>query len=226
MPTKRQSPAVPAKRNFFATLRYYWPLTAIVLVFLFGALAAIGTHVVHARAIREDRERFVIAEKDVADLSRQILGVTPQPLKVSTEKTCTKPNLELNNGPLSCDINDTFFYNINNESDANDNFRSISEMITLKWPRSSTKYSSNILNTNRFQSIPTSNYSQKNDYQQIYQTYSAHIRGMICTAVYDFYPGSEPPFSNYINNSASKFLLAVSLDCGDYAKAQYFPLNH
>lgn len=219
-------PSQSNRRLSRSFLRRYWPLTTLVLLIALSLLVVYGLHVYHDRAIRDDKARFTQAEKDVDSLSRQIADATGPPLKTTTIRFCSKPSLKFENGPLSCNIDADSYYAVQNELDATTIFQQVSPIAQNKWHRTHVQSSNSLADSHQFGVLNMNDYVYNRDYRQIFEDYNSKNVNMNCKITYSFYKASEPPFTGLLRSDSIPAILAVSLSCGDHAKAQYFPMDH
>ncbi len=223
--SNKPTPITRRAKSSGTTLRR---VSIIVVVILLGiAASAFGWHVYQTQAIAADKARFVQAEKDVAEVSRAIIAATGAPLKVESTKTCVRPHMKFNNGPLSCDVDQSLFYEVQDPNVANGRFMSVSQIVRSKMFHKSTTYPSEARKGSEpLESSPTNEQTTREDYQKIIETYQDDKADISCHAVYEFYNSASPPYPEYEVQTKSTYLLGISVNCGDSAKSQYYPMAY
>ncbi|GEM_PF-1846507 len=215
--------SVRVKHGF---VRAHRLVSFIFILAIVVAATGYGLYVHNQHALKADKARFLQAESDISSLSKEIIAVTGQPLKVDNKKFCSRPHLTYERGPLSCDVDVTYFFSVDDESQATLMYNNVNTILQATWLRSSIKFSGTKANSTVFQTIDSKNYVATTDYQQIYEFYNLENKDLQCNAVYNFYLAESAPYPEYVKSDVSKYILAVRLSCSDYAKQEYYPLNN
>lgn len=187
-------------------------LVVLVVGFLFGWQWYQGN------LVAADKARFAQAERDIDDLSRQIVAATGQPAKVETEKYCSRPNIKFEEGPLSCDIHWYGYYEIGDAAQATTLYKQAREVFTKKWPTNT------YTGTEKFSELDANETAYGGDNQ----TSRGAVRlqnGLTCSNWNAFYVGTNEYFKDLYNTASSSYVLVVEVSCGDKAKIEHFPMK-
>ncbi len=192
---------------------YVFVLISILLV-LGGGGYAYRQHV-----LRTDKARFVQAEADIAELTKQITDSVGTPLKTQTEKFCSRPNLKFKEGQLSCNVESIVYNAIENEQEATAYHSKISTLVQQKWHRDDISYSLNMGFEHNYMVIPSDNYLFNRDYQRITELFTNDRSNLKCSSTSTYYKSTSPPSSDYlvINNLAATMMIRI--DCSDLTKS-------
>ena len=202
----------------------FWPVLVVGLLVIVGAATYYGLQIRNERALAADKARFVQAEKDVEELSGQIVSVVGEPLKMSEKKFCSRPSVKIGDSPLSCDITKDLFYGVQDEAQATKIYKDVGAVLQKKWQFQEARSTDNLRDTKQFSPIDTNSYIYDLNQQRVFEDYKNENK-VDCSGVYTYYKAAEPPFNEYAQTSQFPFIIAVDISCGDYSKAAYYPIN-
>jgi len=213
--TARRPPS-PAKSKKLSKSfpKRHWLLLVFGLVILGGLTVFFGLQIRTDRTIAADKARFAQAEKDIYDISAEIVATVGEPVKVTKDKSCSRPNLKFEDGPLSCAVSIISYHGIDSVSEATNRFKDISSTIQNGWTLSETEVSNNISGNRKYEFEElVLDYEPLRDSQQIFEKYDSHIKSMRCVSSYNLYPSGLPPYGNYFKNTNTTLALAHSIGC-------------
>ena len=187
-----------------------------------GSLAAWTIY--QGQQVAADKARFAQAERDIDDLSKQVVASVGAPVKTDSEKYCSRPNTELNDGPLSCSVYWNGYYEVDSALSATQIFVKITSLLKVQAQLSDLKSSNNLNSTENFKELEQNNYLHLRDYQRIYGKIVLK-NSMDCNAANVLYKATEPPYSDFYRESTSKYLLAIHIGCDGYAKTEHYPMK-
>ena len=206
---------MPRNKNRLHPLyRLLMVAAAIIVVIIFVIIAL---KLIHNKQIRDDRARFTAAEQEVNLIAQKIVAVNGKPLKSEITKSCSRPNLKFETGPLSCDIS------LSEIRAVSDNYSANNYVTTAKDLINDLMKPVNNEGNQAFTDLKVQDYI-KEDYHQIQEDYVS-VKGLNCKYTADFYLGSVPPFSDLKVEYGSKYGMYSNLNCSDFSKAQYYLMN-
>ncbi len=216
-----------ARKHSSLARRSKWlaPVSLFAIVLLLVGATIAGFAVQHTRALNADKHKFVQAETDISALTQAIVAKTGQPLKVNTNKFCSRPSVEFGKGPLSCDVETLLFYGADSVSTAIRVYEQVSTSAQKKWQQTGVQYSNNLSSNQTFGAINKDTYIYNKDYQRIAEDYRERNAELPCNIIYTFYEASYPPSNDYIQSTNSAFILMVRIYCSDASVGQYYPYN-
>lgn len=213
---KQPDPSVSTPRQHYS----YLPLIIVAALLIVVTSALVAWKIYHNHQVATDKARFAQAERDISDLSRQIVAAAGQPAKTESDKYCSRPNLKLDKGPLSCDVMEIYYFSVNDASEGTQKLTDITKPINLKWRLVKSSSSNNSGDGDAFVGLDYSSktpYQQKNKYYQMFD-------GMECVSSYYLYDRDTLPSpDSYYTESG--LVLGLILSCGDYAKIQHYPMK-
>ena len=214
---KQSAPSVSTPRQHYS----YLPLIIVAALLIVVTSALVAWKIYHNHQVAADKARFAQAERDISDLSRQIVAAAGQPAKTESDKYCSRPNLKLDKGPLSCDVEWVGFYPVATPEAATALFNSAKATSSSKWRPMTFRSLDNASDTT-FDAIAPDT-GQKDNYLRIIGR--TRVNDMECSQLGLFYRSDELPFDGYLADSSSEYVLALVLSCGDYAKIQHYPMK-
>jgi hypothetical protein len=213
---------MPAKPT--AASPKHFPVIPVIFLAIVVVVAGLltGWKLYNIHQVAADKARFAQAEKDIDELSKAVIAQVGVPASSRSEKFCSRPHMEFEKGPLSCDIDNTFMFGIESVDEASNILSKITNISTNKWKFIENAFSINSGSSDNFAQFDT-DYIRSISYQQKNKKYISSTN-MQCTESFMLYKSTEPPYGSYAVDTSS-LTLKASLSCGDYAKIEHYPLK-
>jgi hypothetical protein len=162
----------------------------------------------NAVEVRKDKEKFEQARTSLDKVYADIVATVGSPDNFETNSSCSRPNQEFGQGPLSCVVQTSFVYGVNDLKAAGD---------LMQKTQSTLDKSSDFKNKIKGAGMPDTllNSSSQSD--------SYEVAGIKCSVKYVY----DIPRETFLKiKDSSQKTFQVSLGCPDSAKAEYFPLEN
>jgi hypothetical protein len=178
-----------------------------------AALIIVGFLVYQYISTQLNKRDFQQARAAIDTIYADIVARVGQPDNSKRTNDCSRPSEEFTQGPLSCSVGTDFIYGVDNEQQANQLFKQIQAIIAAhpELFKSTKPLSSSITDT-----------LVVNTYYHSAEDYYSRGGNMDCFNKYIYDTPREIDLS-VINPSQKP--LQINIDCSDWAKAQYYPLE-
>jgi hypothetical protein len=165
----------------------------------------------HAVAKWQNKRQFEHARASIDQLYSDIVANVGKPDNHKRTDICSRPNMKFEQGPLSCDVDLSFIYGVENEPEALDKMHKIQNVINSHKDFNSQGAVSKLISSSSIGS---------NLYQGARDTYK--YEDLDCVVVFTY----DTPSETYLEltNSLSKKTFYISIGCGGYARSEVFPL--
>lgn len=214
---------MPAKSTPKPSKRFPVILIILIALVVLSVGLLFGWTIYQGNVVTADKARFAQAERDVDTLSQAVVAGVGAPAKTESEKYCDRPNLKLDNGPLSCDIHWYGYYEVDTPEQATEKYLAIRKIFEAKWP--GAKYENlQYGSSEAFRELDAANTTHEGDYDRILGK-STQSNGLKCEDWSGFYLGNNTFFKDSYNSDNSKYVLSIDLSCGDKAKIAHFPMK-
>lgn len=160
--------------------------------------------------IQREKTQFAQAEKEIDALYAQVVEKVGKPDQERKEKTCDRPNLKFEKGPLSCSVSKSLLFENKDFKQSNEFMEKISTLGNEQLRIGSV--ASQGLN---FTEVPRRNYDQV-----FFQNFSSETN-LSCGFSF-VYPAKE---QDEFNTNPASTAFEVSFDCGGSAMMEYFPVK-
>jgi len=206
MPVKLKSkPAVSPKTT-------YKPLIVLGILVLLAVGSLAAWTIYQGQQVAADKARFAQAERDIDDLSKQVVASVGAPVKTDRTKECSKPNLELETTGPYCDIEYQLYFSTTGAEEANQQLDSLRHSLQEYGIESTTNQA--------FTSLESAN--EVGLTKQQYFDKKAKIN---CVIAYRLFNTSNPSYQAVSSLYIGQFGLNIGLSCGDYAKIEHYPMK-
>jgi len=191
-----------------------WPLRhKLFSVFILIVLVVAGFFVYQRITLELNKRGFQQARSAIDIVYADIIAKVGPPDNSKRVNSCNRVKEEFENGPLSCDVDTSFIYGVNGVEEADSLMSNIQNLIAnhpgLLQPSAPL--------TNQISSTLV-----VNSYYQTAHDHYKTARHMKCETSYIYDTLRETDLS--IKDQTKK-PLEIGIDCSDWAKAQYYPLN-
>jgi len=146
-------------------------------VILGGLTVFFGLQIRTERTIAADKVRFAQAEKDIEDISADIVATVGEPLEIKKQQYCSRPNMKYGQGGTACYIDNEIFSPLRG-NDIIEQYQIISGTIQKRWDLLDVEKSENLSNIIDFGKIDNSIDTK------IFETYGTEDKDLQCRATY------------------------------------------
>lgn len=179
-------------------------------------LLIVGVFFYEKIALELNKRAFQQARTSIDTVYADIVAQVGQPDSYKRSNSCSRPNQEFTQGPLSCNVATTMIYGVSNPSEANTKFKSIQTIVNSK---KIFKPTSPPADTIRAASVGVITSSTALDH------YTINSSKMDCAIKYVYDTPSETSLLLKMNTPEEKAFY-ISIGCDDWARAQYYPKNN
>jgi hypothetical protein len=159
--------------------------------------------------VRQEKRDFAKAEQTIDSLSQQIEQTIGKPDEAKKNKSCSRPNLKYETGPLSCSVTFNLWYKNQGFENSNNLMEKISKNHAAKIRIGSGSSSG-------LSFVPK---KETNGVQIFYQDIES-INKLFCVIGYRYPTGLDQ-----VEPDTNEEGFAVNISCGGPASHQFFPIQ-
>jgi hypothetical protein len=184
---------------------------------MFGILSLViiaGFLVYRQFEIKEEKQRFEQARASIDALYTEIVAIAGEPDKTETSESCGYAERKFDRGPRSCNVRTAFVYSLSDEKAANQQYKSVKSGL------SESQGYFTITFTNEGERLPLKPYDESFENEIDYSMREV-LTSMNCSLSVRY--GSSDADWHFINSTAERNSISVSMGCRGDAKAEHYP---
>lgn len=211
---KKPAKTLASPRPWYRQSKLYLIMVCIVI-----ASTVISAFVYRQHRIRTEKAQFAEAQAEINSLTAAIMNKLGPPLKITRDDYCSRPNVEVGKGPLSCHETELLYFGYRSMPEANN------AVISIHTQTPDNKTKSVLISKSSNRDLISSQNGPLSHYYTVDNGWPFGTGSIICNNSSYLYEAMTPPFQNMVAFNDYQYVAAVNMDCSGLAERAYFNIQ-